>query len=232
MSRLPFVIGLLLAGCSSSDVEAPSAPAIPPGISGVGQGGAQDFGRFRQILDEGGIPGPDTLDDVGFFAEHKFELPAPDCGEDVCIHGMYGAMDNMIDGSVCTVVLVGMNTTLTPESVVRPPLDLTVVVDTSGSMSGQPIADVRRGLTDMLAVLQPDDRLSIVTFGTVAEVRVDRASVASPQLELAIQALDTAGSTNLYAGLRAGYELAAATLQPERQNRLLLLSDGVATIGI
>src|SRR5690606_25691819 len=72
---------------------------------GVGQGGAQDFGQFRQILEDGGIPGPETLDDVGFFNEHQIELPPPDCGEDLCIHGLLGVMGNMISGSNCTIVM-------------------------------------------------------------------------------------------------------------------------------
>ena len=41
--------------------------------TGVGQGGAQDFGLFREILLAGDIPGPETIDDLGFFAEHQIE---------------------------------------------------------------------------------------------------------------------------------------------------------------
>ncbi len=232
MSRLTFVIGLLLVGCGGGDSDKEGGAYAGPGLSGVGQGGAQDFGRFRQILDDGGIPGPETLDDVGFFAEHKFELPAPTCGEDVCIHGLYGAMDNMIDGGVCTVVVIGMNTTITPDTVVRPPLDLTVVVDTSGSMTGTPIADVRQGLAAMLGVLEPEDTVSIVSFGSSASVVASREAPDSEALGTAISALTAQGSTDLYAGLRVGFELATEGAQLDRQNRTLLLSDGVATNGI
>ena len=58
------------------------------GSLGVGQGGSQDFGQFKEILDRGQIPGPNTLDDVGFFNEHKLELPKPACANDVCLHGL------------------------------------------------------------------------------------------------------------------------------------------------
>ena len=232
MTRMLVTLSAFLIACSDEGTDGPGPPGSPPPISGVGQGGAQDFGRFRQILDEGGIPGPETLDDVGFFAEHRFDLPAPDCGEDVCIHGLYGAMDNMIDGSVCTVVFVGMNTPITPETLKRPPLDLTVVVDTSGSMVGQPIVDVRTGLTAMLDVLRPEDTVSIVSFDTEPEVAVSGQAPDTPELAAAIDALVAQGSTDLYGGLRAGFELAETKAVPGRQARMLLLSDGVATDGI
>ena len=74
----------LLQGCASdsagdSAASPASAREAGPGAVGVSQGGAQDFGLFRQILEDGKIPAPETLDDVGFFAEHKLEYPAPSC---------------------------------------------------------------------------------------------------------------------------------------------------------
>ena len=222
---------LLLAavGCGDSDVG--TSDQIP-GLSGVGQGGAQDFGLFRQILDDGGIPGPETLDDVGFFNEHVIPLPTPTCGEDVCLHGVYGTMGNMISGSPCTVVLLGMNTTLTPETVERPPLNLTVVVDTSGSMDGEPINAVRSGLRDMLLVLEEGDTVSIVGFSETAEILVDRLAPTDEIVRQAIADMRAGGGTNLYDGLRQGYALAEAGAVEGVQTRLMLLSDGVSNRGI
>ena len=200
--------------------------------AGVGQGGAQDFGLFREILLEGGIPGPETIDDLGFFAEHKIELPNPDCGEDVCVHAMLGVMGNMISGSNCTVVLVGMNTPIDPEQLVRPPLNLTIAVDLSGSMEGQPIDRVRDGLLRMRNSLEPEDRITLVGFGDVAEVIVEQVSGDSAALATAITSLQPSGATNLYAGMRAAFEQVDAYAQDGWQNRVLLVSDGVATAGL
>ena len=200
--------------------------------SGVGQGGAQDFGVFREILLEGNIPGPETIDDLGFFAEHQIPMPTPDCGEDVCIHGMLGVMGNMISGSNCTVVLVGLNTPIDPENLVRPPLNLSIVVDTSGSMQGEPIERVRTGLLHMQNELQPEDRVSLIGFGDGATVLVENAAAGSPELSTAIASLAASGSTNLYDGLRTGFELVEGYAQDGWQNRVLLVSDGLATVGI
>jgi len=202
------------------------------GGSGVGQGGAQDFGLFRQILEDGGIPAPETIDDVGFFAEHVLDLPAPDCGADVCVHGMLGVMGNMLTGANCTMVLVGMNTPIDPSEIPRPPLNLALAIDVSGSMEGQSIQAVVRGLERMIPALQPDDRVTIVAFANEGEVVADYLAGADAGLAAAIDSLHAGGKTNIYDGLRQAFDIVAANEDAGRQNRVILLSDGVATAGI
>lgn len=199
---------------------------------GVGQGGAQDFGQFRAILEAGDIPGPQTLDDVGFFNEHKIDLPAADCGDDVCLHGTLGVMGNMLSGANCTLVLLGMNTPIDPSEMEPPPLNLAIAVDTSGSMVGQPLEHVREGLRRMSDVLRPEDRVSIVSFADHAVIMAESLPGDDPELQLAITALSANGSTNLYDGLRTAYDVVHSQADLERQNRVLLLSDGQATTGL
>jgi Ca-activated chloride channel family protein len=199
---------------------------------GVGQGGAQDFGLFREILLEGGIPGPETIDDLGFFAEHRVDMPAAECDENVCIHGLLGVMGNMITGSNCTLVLVGMNTPIDPDLVERPPLNLTLAVDLSGSMQGAPMEHVREGLLRMREGLEPEDRVTLVGFSDAAEVLVEQVAGDSGELAAAIANMTPAGNTNIYAGLRTAYELTDAYAQDGWQNRVILVSDGEATAGI
>jgi Ca-activated chloride channel family protein len=198
----------------------------------AGQGGAQDFGLFREILLAGGIPGPETIDDLGFFAEHKVALPKAECGEKVCIHGMLGVMGNMISGSNCTVVMMGMNTAIDPEQLERPPLNLAIAVDLSGSMDGTPITRLRSGLLTMLGELEPEDRISLIGFADEAELIVEQLGVEDPELAAAIEGLGVGGQTNLYAGLRMAFEEVHAHFEVGRQNRVLLVSDGVPNAGL
>lgn len=199
---------------------------------GVGQGGAQDFGQFRAILEEGNIPGPDTIDDIGFFNEHKIELPAADCGDDVCIHGALGQMGNLMTGADCMMVMVGMNTPIDPAEIERPPLNLAIAVDTSGSMEGEPIERVREGLFRMVDALRPEDRVSLVSFSSGAVLEAELSGGDSAAIEVAIGQLSAGGSTNIYEGLWTAYEAVEANAAPELQNRVILLSDGEATVGI
>ena len=204
-----------------------------PGVGpGVGQGGAQDFGQFRAILEAGDVPGPETLDDVGFFNEHKFALPAADCGDDVCLHASLGMMGNLLTGASCTMVMLGMNTPIDPAQLPRRPLNLAIAVDTSGSMGGEPISRVREGLLRMADALHPDDRVTLVSFADAAIVQAELTGADTAAYEVAVAQLTADGGTNVYEGLWAAYEAVEAHADPEHQNRVLLLSDGAATTGI
>jgi len=244
MTTSLLAIGALVGGCMSADgrqdaaasgggdeggADDGGAPGVGPG---VGQGGAQDFGQFRAILEAGEIPGPETLDDIGFFNEHKIELPAADCGEDVCVHGALAQMGNLLTGSDCTMVMIGMNTPIDLAEIDRPPLNLAIAVDTSGSMAGVAIDRVREGLYRMVDALHPEDRVTLVSFSDGAEVRAELSGGDHAAMELAISQLEADGSTNVYEGLWTAYQAVEANAAPGLQNRVLLLSDGEATTGI
>lgn len=230
---------LTLAGCFdaggfANEDASPSLGGTNNG-SGVGQSGAQDFGRFRSIIEAGEIPAPNTLDVVGFFNEHKFELPDPDCGENVCVHGMFGVWGNMINGANCTLTMLGFNTPINAKDFERPPLNMAIAVDTSGSMSGEPIEAVRSGLLAMAEKLNTKDRITLVTYSTEAQVAIVSNNETDPdraQLKQFISNLKASGGTNIYEGLRIALEEVDASKSEELQNRVILLSDGVATEGL
>lgn len=227
----------LYAGCADSgenDSLATSPDGTPTG-GNVGQSGAQDFGRFRSIIENGEVPAPNTLDVVGFFNEHSYELPAPDCGESVCLHGMFGVWGNMLNGANCTLTMLGFNTPLDPAEFERPPLNMAIAVDTSGSMQGEPMTAVKLGLTKMLDEINPKDEITLISYSGDARMELISTPETDPQRELlrgAIDALEAQGSTNIYAGLKEALEQVDAKRDNGRQNRVILLSDGVATQGI
>lgn len=224
---------LVLGGCSDSSSDSLGTLDQLPGATGVTQGGSQDFGLFRQILEDGGIPGPDTIDDVGFFAEHKLDYPAPACGDDLCVHGLVGAMGNMLNGASCTLIQIGMNTPIDPAELTRPPLNLVLAVDVSGSMQGAPIQYLRAGLIEMADELEPEDHVSLVKYSTDATVVFEHVPATDKAtLVAAFDNLVASGSTNLYDGLFTAFQLASAHQSPLTQNRVIFLSDGVATAGL
>lgn len=221
---------LAAAGCGS-DGETATLPN--GGSAGVGQVGAQDFGLFRSILEAGEVPAPATIDPMGFFAEHKLDYPAADCGADLCLHGLFGTGPNLLTGSRMGVVQIGLNTPVDPEAIARPPLNLVLALDTSGSMSGEPIELLVAGLRAMLNVLEPEDRVSLVTYADRAVVRFEALGAADRDaIEQELALIGAAGQTNVHDGLATAFRLAEAHLAPGAQNRVLLLSDGVANVGI
>lgn len=206
----------------------------PGGNTNINLGGAQDFGYFRRLLNEGRVPTLDDFDAQGFFAEHHTPLPTPDCGERVCLQAMLGVMGNLINGNNCTLLQLGLNSPLVARPDQRPPLNLVVVVDVSGSMSADGKIDfVRQGLSQMVNELNDDDQLALVAYSTAAELRAPLQPLRGRRNELQrlIVDLRPGGSTNIYAGLEEGYREALRHYDSGRQNRLIMLSDGQATAG-
>ena len=220
-----------LTGCGAKDYSSDDGAEMS-GDLGVGQGGAQDFGYFRDILLEGGLPGPESIDDVGFFNEHVIEVPPAECDDDVCVHGRLGMMGNMINGGDCTIVTLAMNTPIDIDDLERPPLNLVLAIDSSGSMAGQPLQYVQSGLRQMLEAVEPGDKVTLITFSGEARVVAEGGAEDLSSLYEAIDRMSANGSTNIYDALDLAYDMVELNAGLEWQNRILLLSDGVATAGV
>jgi Ca-activated chloride channel family protein len=208
--------------------------AGPTPSTNIGFSGAQDFGYVRRLLEDGVVPESGQMEAQGFFAEHHTALPPADCGERVCVHAMVGAMGNLMTGADCTLLQIGLNSPIAANPDNRPPLNLTVVVDVSGSMADEnKIEFVRLGLAQMVDTLRDEDQMAIVAYDDVAEVRQEMTPLLRNRAELraVVDALLPDGSTNIYDGLETGYRQAFANYDSGRQNRLIFLSDGQQTAG-
>ena len=110
---------------------------------------------------------------------------------------------------------------------------LTFLVDTSGSMN-QPdrIGLVKKSLKMLVEKMNPQDMIAIVQFDSHARLVLELTAVADKQKILAaIDNLLCGGSTNLGEGMQRAYEIAAGNFTPGGENRVLILSDGVANLG-
>jgi Ca-activated chloride channel family protein len=123
----------------------------------------------------------------------------------------------------------------------RAPLNLTFVVDTSGSMGSNelggalPIELARAAIRALAGRLQSGDIVSMVTWNTAQRELLSGHEVRGandPQLIAAADALNPDGGTDLHSGLVRGYGLALRNHTPERINRLILISDGIANVGV
>ena len=231
MRSLRSALVLSLAACGAGGAADSGDPGTPGG--NVGFGGAQDIGEFRGILERGEIPGPNTLDANGFFNEHFVEPPNVTCGGPLCLTPGLSVGRDFLTGAHQATLQISVNTTIDPLEHPRLPMKLSLVVDHSGSMSEDGRLDkVKVGLHALIDQLHDEDRLSIISFDdTVTIDQPFTTALDRDRLHLVVDKLRADGGTNIFDGLKAGLDALGETPENEKQNRVILLSDGIATAG-
>jgi Ca-activated chloride channel family protein len=114
----------------------------------------------------------------------------------------------------------------------RTPLNLAVVLDKSGSMTGAKLEKTKQAAMQLVDRLAPNDIFSLVVFSDEARVLVSAQKVEDKDaLREKIQSIRADGSTALYSGVKLGADQIQEYLSSKRINRVILLSDGLANVG-
>jgi Ca-activated chloride channel family protein len=112
-------------------------------------------------------------------------------------------------------------------------LNLGVVLDRSGSMHGAKMARAREAAAYCVDQLLPADRLSVVIFDDVVEVLIPSNSVEDKQgLKHLIAGVGARGSTALHEAWVHGGMQVSEHLDAGAVNRVLLITDGLANVGL
>ncbi|MEH1774238.1 MAG: VWA domain-containing protein [Nostoc sp.] len=112
-------------------------------------------------------------------------------------------------------------------------LNLSLVIDRSGSMAGAPLHHALKAAESVVDQLEPDDILSVVVYDDEVDSVVPPQAVTNKSaLKNSIRKVRAGGITNLSGGWLKGCEHVKTRLDPQKINRVLLLTDGHANMGI
>lgn len=107
------------------------------------------------------------------------------------------------------------------------PIDVTVLLDISGSVSGAVLDQLRRAVSEVQHDLLPVDRLRIVAFNMRIQ-RVLEADATTP-IEPAFASINAGGSSAILDALAVAL---ASPAPPDRRQFVVLFSDGKDTISV
>lgn len=115
----------------------------------------------------------------------------------------------------------------------RRPLNLSLVLDRSGSMAGVSLKQAIRAAQAVVDALDEDDTLSVVVYDDKVDTVVAPTAVRDREaIKAQIGAVRAGGTTNLSGGWLRGVELVAQHAREGVVSRVLLLTDGQANEGI
>ncbi|MGK7931475.1 MAG: VWA domain-containing protein [Microcystaceae cyanobacterium] len=119
-----------------------------------------------------------------------------------------------------------------PESP-RRDLNLSIVIDRSGSMAGKSLFHALKAAESVVEQLTDKDILSVVVYDDHVNTVIPPQPVSDQTaLTQAIRNVSVGGLTNLSGGWLQGCEYVQKELDSQKINRVLLLTDGHANVGI
>jgi len=137
-------------------------------------------------------------------------------------------------GSTERVVMkVSMDCLRLPVSSERPPVNLTLVLDRSGSMSGEKLDKAREAAIEVIRRLAAEDIFSLVIFDNQVRTLIPARHVRNRgEMEELVRGIRAGGGTALYAGVAQGAQELRRNGESRRYvHRMILLSDGQANVG-
>jgi Ca-activated chloride channel family protein len=212
---------LVLLGLFVASLAASCAPAPPAASKAIA----------RQEIQSGEIVQTEQLRVEEYLQYYQQNFPQP-TNTTLGLNLRLGNMQVPIDGGTAWLQIGIQAKSVVATDIA--PLNLSIVVDCSGSMSvPEKMPYVQQSLRVFLGSLASNDIVSMVCFADYATIIAPATLVGDGKwIEAAINRLTPSGSTNLYAGLMAGFYQVDRNYDVRRNNIVILLTDGQANVGI
>ncbi|MAB11584.1 VWA domain-containing protein [Hyphomonas sp.] len=189
------------------------------------------YANVRRFLKQGVLPPKDAVRIEEMINYFDYTYPQPEAGADPFATYVTIAPSPFAEGrQLMQIGIQGRDI----DRDARPPVNLTLLVDVSGSMHSEdklPLA--KQALKLMLEEMDPDDTISIAVYaGAAGEVLEPTPVSDKRKIYAALENLRAGGSTAGGEGLRLAYSLAEQGLKEDAVNRVMLLTDGDFNVGI
>lgn len=189
--------------------------------------------RARYLSETGLIPSSREVAVDEFINYHRHQIGRPKAGEAVLMDVRWG--NDRASGTGDEAVLqVGFSTALENDRQQLPPVNLSLVIDKSGSMAdSDKLVRVKEALLTLVSQLRETDVISIVVFDSEAQVLLPARTLGDREaVKSLVRQIEPGSSTNLHAGLMLGYQEALKNYRRDATNRVILLTDGIANQGV
>ncbi|MGE0432694.1 MAG: VWA domain-containing protein [Planctomycetota bacterium] len=131
------------------------------------------------------------------------------------------------------VMLLRIMADAPPATHSRAPINLSLVIDRSGSMAGEKLERVKEAAHLVVNHLGPTDRLSVITYDDHIDTVVPSAPVVNKdEIHHRIDDITSRGCTNLSGGWQRGEAQVREHHRKDGVNRVMLLTDGLANAGV
>jgi Ca-activated chloride channel family protein len=113
----------------------------------------------------------------------------------------------------------------------KKPVDLVVVLDTSGSMQGDKISSARKSLMQFINLLDDRDRLEIIVFNSTIITLTDLTAIGDKRQDILtrVSGIVEGGNTKLYDATLLAYKDLEAKADPKHIRGIVVLTDGLDT---
>ena len=188
------------------------------------------YGYMRKMVSSGRLPQQNSVRIEEYLNYFTFDYPEPQGDAAVAINGEVGDCPWNKSHKLMRLGIKGRSMAVSE----LPKANYVFLIDVSGSMNSSDKLDIlKAGLTCLVDNLNPQDRISIVTYSGTVQLLLESTLVSqSNTIKKAISSLVASGSTAGGAAMKMAYEECLKNFIEGGNNRVIMGTDGDFNVGV
>jgi Ca-activated chloride channel homolog len=189
------------------------------------------YTNSRRMINEGILPDKDVVRVEEFLNYFKYDYPKPN--DKAAPFSTNVVVTPSPWNNQKQIIHIGING-FTKSNAQRPPLNLVLLLDVSGSMnSNDKLPLAKKAIKTLLPQLDSRDRVSMVVYAGASGVVLNPTrGNETRDIVCAMENLEAGGSTAGGQGIELAYKIAKENFDQDSVNRIVLMTDGDFNVGI